>query len=79
MHLARDTVGHSPTGQLYFDDRLTRAVYRAVPYKSGAAGRDTFNFTDGIYANGGRQSMLSVTRNGHRGYIGSIALGVRRA
>jgi len=33
----------------------------------------------GIYRNGGAQSMLTVTRDGHGGYIGTITLGVRRS
>jgi hypothetical protein len=31
-----------------------------------------------LFQNGGRQSMLTMKRDGHGGYIGSITLGVRR-
>jgi protocatechuate 3,4-dioxygenase beta subunit len=79
VHLGT-TVGHVVhTGQLYFQDTLTARVYRANPYKARAAQRDTFNNTDGIFANGGAQSMLTMKRDGHGGYIGSITLGVRKA
>lgn len=67
------------TGQLYFPDGLTRQVYRASPYRSRAAARDTFNNTDGIYQSGGRQSMLTLTHDGHGGYVAAIAMGVRLA
>ena len=80
VHLAHSVVGHVVhTGQLYFPDSLTGRVYRSRPYSARAAARDTFNNTDGIYQTGGRQSMLSVKYDGHGGYIGSIALGVRRS
>ena len=79
VHLDRDSVGHVVhTGQLYFQDSVTARVYQAPPYKARAAGRDTFNSTDGIYQNGGPQSTLSMNRDGHGGYIGAITLGVRR-
>jgi protocatechuate 3,4-dioxygenase beta subunit len=64
------------TGQLYFSDTLTDAVYAKAPYNR-RPGRDTRNAQDMIYANGGRQSLLTVARKGS-GYVGSIAMGVRR-
>jgi protocatechuate 3,4-dioxygenase beta subunit len=64
------------TGQLYFDDTLTDKVYQTGPYKARAADRDTRNATDGIYANGGPRSTLSMKRAAG-GYIGAITLGVR--
>lgn len=67
------------TGQLYFSDSLTARVFQAGPYRARAAARDTFNSTDSIFQNGGRQSMLSMKRDGHGGYIGTITLGVRRS
>jgi len=77
VHLTHDSVGHVVhTGQLYFQDSLTARVYQAAPYKGRAAQRDTFNNTDGIYQNGGPQSTLTMKRDNHGGYIGSIALGV---
>lgn len=80
VHLGGDPLGHVVhTGQLYFDDKLTARVYQTGAYKARAAERDTFNNTDGIYQNGGHQSMLSMKRDGRGGYIGSITLGVRRS
>ncbi len=74
---AGGTVVH--TGQLYFPDSLTDKVYQTGPYKARAAARDTRNSTDGIYANGGPQSMLALKRTGNGGYSGAITLGVRRS
>jgi len=79
VHLNHSVVGQVVhTGQLYFSDTLTHTVYQSRPYSARAAARDTFNNADGIYQNGGRQSMLTMKRDG-RGFIGSIILGVRRA
>jgi hypothetical protein len=62
------------TGQLYFDDDVTRAIYRREPYASrGAAG--TTNATDGIYARGGAQSTLRIRRR-RRSVRGAIVLAV---
>src|SRR3954449_5613193 len=68
------TVVH--TGQLYFPDALTDAVYRAAPYSARAA-RTTRNANDGIYRSGGPQSTLALRRSG-AGYVGSIAMGVHK-
>jgi protocatechuate 3,4-dioxygenase beta subunit len=64
------------TGQLYFPDRLTDAVYRKAPYSS-RPNRDVRNADDMVFRNGGRRSLLSLRRNG-AGYVGSIRMGVRR-
>ncbi len=66
------------TGQLYFADSLTDAVYQTGVYKARAAARDTRNSDDSIYASGGRQSTLTMKRAG-AGYSGAITLGVRRS
>src|SRR5437764_2372722 len=65
------------TGQLYFRDSLTDAVYRRAPYSS-RPGRDTRNATDSVFRNGGKRSMLRVRRSG-AGYLGTIAMGVHRS
>ena len=65
------------TGQLYFPDSLTDAVYRRSPY-SRRPGRDVRNTADSVFRNGGRQSMLRLTKNGS-GYVGAIAMGVHRS
>jgi protocatechuate 3,4-dioxygenase beta subunit len=65
------------TGQLYFPDRLTDAVYRRAPY-SRRPNRSTRNAADSIYRNGGRRSTLRLVRSG-AGYVGSLALGIQRS
>ena len=64
------------TGQLYFQDRLTDAVYTRSPYNR-RPGRTTRNATDSIFRNGGSRSLLSLTRSG-KGYVGTIVMGVHR-
>ena len=64
------------TGQLFFSDTLTDAVYKRTPY-SRRPNRDTRNANDSIYQSGGRQSTLTLKRKSS-GYVGSIAMGVRR-
>jgi len=58
VHVSGTTVH---TGQLYFDDTVTRAVYQKEPYAARGAA-DTTNTTDGIYASGGTQSQLGLRR-----------------
>lgn len=65
------------TGQLYIADSLTDTVYQSGPYKARAAGRDTRNSGDNIYAGGGAQSTLTMKRTSTGGYSGTITLGVR--
>jgi protocatechuate 3,4-dioxygenase beta subunit len=64
------------TGQLFFPDTLTDAVYRKAPYTS-RPNRTTRNAQDSIYVNGGKRAMLKVVKSG-AGYLGSIAMGVHR-
>jgi protocatechuate 3,4-dioxygenase beta subunit len=64
------------TGQLFFSDTLTDAVYRRAPY-SRRPHRTMRNAQDKIYADGGGQSTLTMRRNGP-GYVGSITMGVQR-
>jgi len=64
------------TGQLYFPDVVTDAVYRRRPY-SRRPNREPRNAGDGIYRNGGRRSTLRLARRG-TGYVGSITMGVLR-
>jgi protocatechuate 3,4-dioxygenase beta subunit len=65
------------TGQLFFRDALTDAVYHKLPYPS-RPNRDTRNATDAIYRNGGSKSLLTVRKRG-AGYVGSIVMGVHRS
>ncbi len=62
------------TSQLYFDEKVTSAVYTAEPYASDA-GRDTFNADDGIFSD---ETILTVSKTGD-GYLGVINLDVRSA
>ena len=65
------------TGQLFFPETLTDAVYRRAPYSS-RPGRDTRNATDSIFRNGGSKSMLRLAKNGS-GYVARITMGVSRS
>jgi protocatechuate 3,4-dioxygenase beta subunit len=65
------------TGQLYFSDAVTDAVYRRSPYNR-RANRDPRNAGDSIYRNGGKRSTLKLARSGS-GYTGRITMGVVRA
>src|SRR5207237_424021 len=67
------TVVH--TGQLYFNDAITDAVYAKAPYTARGA-RDTTNATDGIYAGGGARSTLRL-RKREQGYRGKMLRGGR--
>ena len=62
------------TGQLFFPDATTDAVYKRSPYTRRGA-RDVRNANDSIFVNGGQKSVLKVARNGS-GYAGSIVMGV---
>ncbi len=66
------------TGQLYFPDALTDAVYRRAPYSS-RPGRGVRNATDSVYRNGGSKSLLSVKKNSAGVYVATITMGVQRS
>jgi protocatechuate 3,4-dioxygenase beta subunit len=66
------------TGQLYFPDTVTDAVYRKAPYAS-RPNRDVRNAGDSIYRNGGKRSQVSVRKNAAGAYVASIAMGVHRS
>lgn len=65
------------TGQLFFPDKLTDAVYKRSPYNR-RPGRDQRNASDSIYRNGGARSTLTLVRSG-TGYAGRITMGVARS
>ena len=65
------------TGQLYFADSVTDAVYRRSPY-SNRPNRETRNADDSLFGNGGKRSLLRLHQSG-AGYVGSIRMGVRRS
>ena len=74
VHLGGNVVH---TGQLYFADAVTDAVYTRTPYDE-RPGRTTRNLADSIYRNGGKRSTLKLVRSGSA-YVGSIAMGVQRS
>jgi protocatechuate 3,4-dioxygenase beta subunit len=65
------------TGQLYFPDLLTDAVYRHVPYSS-RPNRTTRNADDMIFRSGGSRSMLKIKRTSSGLYVATITMGIRR-
>ena len=65
------------TGQLYFPDSLSDAVYRRSPYSSRPS-RTTRNADDMIFRNGGSRSMLKVKRSSSGLYVATITMGIRR-
>ena len=73
VHLGGNVVH---TGQFFFKDTLTDAVYKQSPYNA-RGGRDTRNAADSIYRNGGSRSMLKVTKTAS-GYRAGITMGVHR-
>jgi protocatechuate 3,4-dioxygenase beta subunit len=65
------------TGQLFFPEAVTDAVYRRSPYRRRPS-RDTRNAADSIFRNGGRRSLLKLTRTAAGAYTAGIALGIHR-
>jgi protocatechuate 3,4-dioxygenase beta subunit len=75
VHLGGNVVH---TGQLYFPDAVTDAVYRKQPYSS-RPNRDVRNAADAIFRNGGSKSLLSVKKNSAGVYVATIMMGVHRS
>jgi protocatechuate 3,4-dioxygenase beta subunit len=74
VHVGGDEVH---TGQLFFRDAFTDAVYKRAPYKARGE-RSMRNAGDSIYGSGGSRSLLAMTTVG-KGYVGAIDMGVRRS
>jgi protocatechuate 3,4-dioxygenase beta subunit len=75
-HVGNDRVVH--TGQLFFDEAITAAVYKQAPYSSHGP-HDTPHSRDMIFAQaGGSRAVVRLTkrRAGARGYVGRIVVGV---
>jgi protocatechuate 3,4-dioxygenase beta subunit len=66
------------TGQLYFPDTVTDAVFRRAPYNKRGK-RTTRNASDSVFVNGGKRSMLRLRRRRAGGYVGAITMGVHRS
>src|SRR5205823_11412199 len=64
------------TGQLFFPDALTQAVYKAAPYAS-RGNPDVSNAQDSIFVNGGKRGLLALKKSG-AGYVGTTAMGVHQ-
>jgi len=84
VHLG-DAVVH--TGQLFFDEAQTDAVYAKAPYSSHTGTR-LKNSDDSIYRGGGSQSIVAVSLAGNGrapesgqtdGYTGTLTMGVKRS
>jgi protocatechuate 3,4-dioxygenase beta subunit len=75
VHLGGNVVH---TGQLYFPEAVTDAVYRKPPYSS-RPNRDTRNVNDAVYRNGGSKSLVAVKRNSGGVYVARIVMGVHRS
>jgi protocatechuate 3,4-dioxygenase beta subunit len=73
VHLGGNVVH---TGQLYFPDSLTDAVYRKAPYAS-RPDRTMRNADDPIFRNGGSRSMVRLRKSGSA-YVATITMGVHR-
>ena len=73
VHVGGDQVH---TGQLYFDDDMTAAVYAATDPYADRGEPEMRNDDDSIYGDGGEQSTLAVTPDG-TDHVGSLTLGVR--
>ena len=65
------------TGQLFFPEAVTDAVYRRSPYRRRPS-RDTRNAADSIFRNGGSRSTLKVTKTTTGGYAARISMGIHR-
>jgi protocatechuate 3,4-dioxygenase beta subunit len=67
------------TGQFFFNESISNAVYKRTPYSSHGLA-DTPNASDSIYRNGGSRSMLKLKRAvSGSGYVGAITMGVSAA
>jgi hypothetical protein len=76
IHLKAHKSGNQVhTTQLFFDEKVSDAVYATSPYNS-RSGQRTTNAQDNIYAGGGARSTLDLAKNGD-GYVGTLTLGIR--
>jgi protocatechuate 3,4-dioxygenase beta subunit len=75
VHVGGSTVH---TGQLFFADSISDAVYRTAHYR-GHGQPDTTNAADSIYKQaGGTSALVRLSKQaGARGYLGAKTLGVK--
>ncbi len=69
--------GTQLTSQLFFDETLTDQVHAQAPYASKGK-RDTLNSRDMVYATGGDQLLLTLTKAGD-GYATVFNIGLKTA
>ena len=74
VHLGGNVVH---TGQLYFPEAVTDAVYRKAPY-SARPNRATRNADDAVFRNGGSRSLMRLRKSGGA-YVATITMGVHRS
>jgi len=66
------------TGQLFFEDRYTDAVYARAPYTEHI-GTHARLAQDAVYHGGGeRDGLLHVTGSAERGFVASLTVGIDR-
>jgi hypothetical protein len=68
--------GDVHTGQVFFPESITRAVYRTKHYAAHGPA-DTTNSEDMIYGDGGSRTTLKLRRRSGGGYLGKLTLGVQ--
>jgi protocatechuate 3,4-dioxygenase beta subunit len=66
------------TGQLYFPDKTSDAVYKKAPYNQ-RPNRSVRNSDDNVYRSGGSKSLLSIRKSKAGVYVATIVMGVRRS
>jgi protocatechuate 3,4-dioxygenase beta subunit len=67
------------TGQLFMPDAVSAAVYRTGAYAAHGQ-QDLRNSRDNIYAQAGAGKAVMTMRNrGSKGYVGTLAMGVKRS
>lgn len=64
------------TGQLFFEEGVTDAVYATEPY-SERPGPEVRNESDSIFAQSQGSTIVSVAQSGD-GYVGTVSLGIQR-
>ncbi len=63
------------TSQLFFSETTIKQAYGVAPYSANGL-PDTSNAADGIYAETGGTSLVTMSGNGSSGYTGTVTLGV---
>jgi protocatechuate 3,4-dioxygenase beta subunit len=75
VHLGGNVVH---TGQLYFPETAVTAAGKRAPYNRRGE-PDTRNAADAIFRNGGKNSLMAVTRDATGAFVATITMGVHRS